>query len=280
VAPYGSAYRLGGDEFCALMPIDPGDAPVQACLEALTDSGEGFSVSSSHGVVLLPWDTDDPDYALQLADQRMYACKGLGRTSAAQQTLDLARIVLEVQEPELGEHSTHVAELAGRVAQRLGIEGQALAEVIRAAELHDIGKIAIPFSILHKAGPLDDEEWELMRRHATIGGTILGAAPALAAVADVVRASHERWDGSGYPRGLGGEDIPLTSRIVFACDAFDAMTAVRPYRESLSEIEALDELSRCAGTQFDPAVVSAFRAEYYARAEFDVDPRPAQDVVA
>jgi diguanylate cyclase (GGDEF)-like protein len=280
VAPYGTAYRLGGDEFCALMPVDPGDAPVQACLEALTDSGKGFSVSSSHGVVLVPHDTDDPDYALQLADQRMYACKGSGRTSAAQQTLDLARIVLEVQEPELGEHSTHVAELAGRVAQRLGIEGQALAEVIRAAELHDIGKIAIPFSILHKAGPLDDEEWELMRRHATIGGTILGAAPALAEVAEVVRASHERWDGAGYPRGLAGEDIPLTSRIVFACDAFDAMTAPRPYRESLTEAEALEELSRCAGTQFDPAVVSAFRAEYYARAEFDVDPHPPQDVLA
>jgi HD-GYP domain-containing protein (c-di-GMP phosphodiesterase class II) len=170
--------------------------------------------------------------------------------------------------------------VAVAVAQAMELPPVDVATVARAAELHDIGKIAIPFSILHKAGPLNDEEWELMRRHATIGGTILGAAPALAAVADVVRASHERWDGAGYPRGLAGEDIPLTSRIVFACDAFDAMTAPRPYRKSLTEAEALEELSRCAGTQFDPAVVTAFRAEYYARAEFDVDPHPAQDVVA
>jgi diguanylate cyclase (GGDEF)-like protein len=281
LAPYGTAYRLGGDEFCALMPADHGDVAVQACLDALTERGEGFSVTSSHGVVLLPHDTDDPDVALQLADQRMYARKISGPTSAAQQTHDLALRVLEVQEPELNAHSSHVAELARGVARRLGLAGQPLADVVRAAELHDIGKIAVPFTILHKPGPLDDEEWELMRRHPTVGGTILGVAPALASLGEIVRSSHERWDGAGYPRSLAGHAIPLASRIVFVCDAFDAMTAGRPYRESVSDSTALEELSRCAGTQFDPAVVSAFRAEYEARAgsESDVDSRGLHDAV-
>ncbi len=126
------------------------------------------------------------------------------------------------------------------------------------AELHDVGKMAIPDAILYKPGPLSAEEWGFVRRHTVIAERILLATPALAHVASVVRSSREHFDGSGYPDGLAGTGIPLVSRVVFVCDAFDAMTAERPYRAALTIGAALAELERCAGTQFDPIVVAAF----------------------
>jgi HD-GYP domain-containing protein (c-di-GMP phosphodiesterase class II) len=134
--------------------------------------------------------------------------------------------------------------------------------VRQAADLHDVGKVAIPDAILNKPGPLDDEEWVFMRRHTIIGERIVAAAPALRDVATLVRASHERHDGGGYPDGLAGEQIPLGARIVSICDAFDAMVAARPDRAARGPDAALAELERCAGTQFDPVVVAAFRAAY------------------
>jgi two-component system, cell cycle response regulator len=257
----GRAYRLGGDEFCALLWGDCGEEKVNACLNALSEVGEGFSITSSYGTVLLPTETEDPDLALQLADQRMYAYKDSSRASASRQTRDLALQILAVHEPELHLHSANVAALAEGVARRLGLSDPELSDAIRAAELHEIGKVAIPFAVLHKPGPLDDEEWELMRRHPAIGANILSAAPALARVAEIVRATHERYDGAGYPRGLAGEQIPLASRIVLVCDSFDAMISEHPYRAARTEADALAELRRCAGTQFDPHVVAAFIAE-------------------
>jgi two-component system, cell cycle response regulator len=138
----------------------------------------------------------------------------------------------------------------------MGPEG--LDEVARATELHDVGKIAVPDAILDKPGALDPIEWSFMRRHPLIGERILLAAPALRPVARLVRSSHERWDGGGYPDGLRGDEIPLGARVVAVCDAFDAMTTERPYRQPITEDEALAELRRCAGTQFDPMVVEAF----------------------
>jgi HD-GYP domain-containing protein (c-di-GMP phosphodiesterase class II) len=162
-------------------------------------------------------------------------------------------------------HSSHVATLVEGVARRLGLEDQELSDAVHAAELHGIGKVAIPFAVLNKPGPLDEQEWELMRRHPAIGANILGAAPALMRVAEIVGATHERHDGGGYPRGLAGEQIPLASRIVFVCDSFDAMTSERPYDRGRTEADAIEELRRCAGTQFDPRVVEAFIAEHLAR---------------
>jgi two-component system cell cycle response regulator len=265
VGSNGRAYRLGGDEFCALLWGDCGEEMVRSCLDALSAAGEGFSITSSYGSVLLPTETTDPDLALQLADERMYEYKDSSRASAGRQTRDLALQILAVHEPELHMHSAHVAQLAEGVARRLGLCDQELSETIRAAELHEIGKVAIPYTVLHKPSALDDQEWELMRRHPAIGASILSAAPALARVAEIVRATHERYDGSGYPQGLTAEQIPLASRIVFVCDSFDAMVSERPYRVARSEPDALAELRRCAGTQFDPHVVDAFIAEYFAR---------------
>jgi HD-GYP domain-containing protein (c-di-GMP phosphodiesterase class II) len=153
-----------------------------------------------------------------------------------------------------------VAALARAVATELGVDSDELDTVLRAAELHDIGKLAIPDDILHKPAALDAGEWELMREHTIIGDRILGAAPAMRPVAEIVRASHERWDGSGYPDGLAGGQIPLGARIVSVCDAFHAMTSPRPYQPTRTPEQALAELRRCAGTQFDPAVVEAFCA--------------------
>ena len=168
---------------------------------------------------------------------------------------------LQNRAPDLSQHGDAVAELSGRVGKRLGIAGGELEALRRAAELHDIGKVAIPDAILEKPGQLSEEEWEFMRRHTVLGERILSAADSLASLGVVVRATHERWDGKGYPDGLSGEEIPLAARIIFACDAFDAITTERPYARRSSPSEAVAELRSCAGTQFDPRVVDALSAE-------------------
>jgi diguanylate cyclase (GGDEF)-like protein len=260
VAPQGSAYRLGGDEFCVLAPGGPERARGVLALAsaALSEHGEGFTITASSGSVLLPSETDDPTQALRTADTRMYAAKGQRKSSAQRQTHDVLVSVLREREPDLGHHLSGVARLAAEIGRVAGLEAEDLDAVVRAAELHDIGKIAIPDRVLHKPGPLDDTEWELMRTHTTVGERILGAAPAMGPVAALVRSSHERWDGAGYPDGLSGEEIPLGSRIIFVCDAFEAMTEARSYRSPMSPADALAELRRCAGTQFDARLVELF----------------------
>jgi diguanylate cyclase (GGDEF)-like protein/PAS domain S-box-containing protein len=260
VGERGVAFRLGGDEFCILGPLpdDSGVALITDCREALSEHGEGFSVQASWGAVILPDEAPDSTSALVMADERMYADKGGGRASARRQTRDIVLRVMEARHPDLHEHSGAVAALARAVGERMGITGPALEDLERAAELHDIGKIAIPDAIVNKPGPLDADEWGFMRRHTLIGESMLTAAPALHAAGRIVRSSHERFDGAGYPDGLRGEQIPLASRIVFVCDSFHAMTADRPYGEAIPKEAALAELTECAGSQFDPEVVKAF----------------------
>ena len=256
----GKAYRMGGDEFCAL--VAPGQLPDGAVADtlaaALREHGEGFAVSSSYGYVLLPEEAADSGDALRLADQRMYAHKGSGRTSEGQQAANALLRALAERSPELEGHMHGVGALAVEVAGVLGISGTELHDIRRAAQLHDIGKVAVPEAILTKPGALDEAEWEFIRRHTLVGEKILSAAPALAAAASLVRSSHERFDGSGYPDGLVGAEIPLGARIIAVCDAYDAITRDRPYRKARSVAEALMELRRCAGMQFDPAVVAVF----------------------
>jgi diguanylate cyclase (GGDEF)-like protein/PAS domain S-box-containing protein len=275
VARRGVAFRLGGDEFCILGPLPANDGRylIAACLEALSEQGEGFAIEASWGRVVVPDEARDATAALVLADQRMYADKGVGRLSAKQQTRDLVLRVLAEGHPELHEHCGAVAALARAVGERLGIRAEQLDDLERAAELHDVGKMAIPDAILNKQGPLDDEEWRFMRRHTLIGESMLSAAPVLQPAARIVRSSHERYDGTGYPDGVSGANIPLASRIVFVCDAFHAMTSDRPYSSARSVDSALAALAECAGSQFDPAVVAAFRDEIAARARYP-DPLP------
>jgi two-component system cell cycle response regulator len=261
VADRGRAFRLGGDEFCLLLDADDSEAALRAAADALTEQGDGFTITCCHGAVAIPEEAAEPAPALQLADRRMYARKEARPSSAGLQTRTVLLKVLSEREPDLREHSSNVMSLARGVARRLGLPPEERDIVARAAELHDIGKMAIPDAILNKPGPLDADEWSFMRRHTLIGEDILNVAPALQPVAALVRASHERWDGKGYPDGTAGEAIPQGARIVSVCDAFSAMTQDRPYHPGMSVREAVAEIERCAGRNFDPRVVRAFAAE-------------------
>ena len=157
-------------------------------------------------------------------------------------------------------HSEAVAEHAVAVARRMGLPEEGVAEVEQVALLHDLGKIGVGYGILNKPGPLDEAERRIMEAHPATGGEILASTVGLSHLAPAVRASHERWDGKGYPDGLSGEEIPVASRIVLACDAFHAMTSARLYREALTTGAALGEIRKGAGTQFCPRSVEALVA--------------------
>ena len=158
-------------------------------------------------------------------------------------------------------HSKQVVGLASAVARRLGLDQGARRDIEQVALLHDIGKVGIPDAILQKQGPLDDQEWQLMRQHPIVGEHIIAGTPGLSRLAPAMRAEHERWDGGGYPDGLAGEQIPLASRITLACDALNAMTSDRPYRSAMTLGRAEHELRSCAGTQFDPQIIELLLAE-------------------
>ena len=262
-ASQGGAYRVGGDEFSVLAPW-PADRPPGALLEtartALSEQGDGFTVGASAGYAALPADARDAEEALRVADRRLYAEKNSGRVSARLQSAGVLRGALTEYDPELSGHNEEVAALAVTLAERLAMDEDEIERVAVAAELHDIGKIAIPRSILEKPGPLDAEEWAFVRRHTLIGERITQSAPALVGVAALIRSSHECWDGTGYPDGLAGHDIPLGAQIVFVCDAYAAMVSDRCYHAAKSHAEACAELRRDAGTRFAPAVVDAFLA--------------------
>ena len=166
-------------------------------------------------------------------------------------------VALDARDGYSGDHTRGVVELAVGTAEELGLAGEEVAAVEQCALLHDVGKLAVPDSILKKPGPLDASEREAMRRHAEVGASMVGSLEGLAHLDPLVRAVHERWDGGGYPDGLEGEQIPLPSRIVHVCDAWHAMASDRPYREALSTDEATEELGRNVGGQFDPRVVPA-----------------------
>jgi HD-GYP domain-containing protein (c-di-GMP phosphodiesterase class II) len=180
-----------------------------------------------------------------------------GRPPAAGEAEAVLITVLHHRAPELGEHGNAVKSLALAIGRDIGLPPGELAALSRASELHDVGKIAIPDAILTKPTPLDEEEWQFMREHTILGERIVSAAPSLAPVGRLIRASHERWDGRGYPDGLAGESIPLAARIIFASDAYDAITADRPYSPARGPETALEELRHGAGSQFDPEVVKS-----------------------
>lgn len=165
---------------------------------------------------------------------------------------------LDMRDRDTEGHTQRVTEMILRLAQEAGVRDEDLVHIRRGALLHDIGKMGIADSILLKPGPLTDEEWETMRRHPVMAFELLSPIAHLRAALDIPYCHHERWDGKGYPRGIAGESIPLAARIFAVADAYDAMTTDRPYRKARGHQEALDEIARLAGTQFDPRVVELF----------------------
>jgi diguanylate cyclase (GGDEF)-like protein len=178
-------------------------------------------------------------------------------SASARSVVQALAATLQARDGYTGDHSGEVRDLALAVGGRLGLDRQAMEDLSIVALLHDVGKIGIPDEVLHKDGPLNEADWELMREHPLIGERILASVPGLDRVARAVRHEHENWDGSGYPDGLAGEAIPLASRIVLACDAWHALVSDRPYRRALAADAAAAELRRCSGTQFDPHIVVA-----------------------
>ena len=261
VGEQGSCYRLGGDEFCALAVV--ATTGIERLLDrttgALSESGEGFEVTTAFGCAILPEEAQSAEEALRLADQRLYAQKYQFLVARGQPHAVLLQ-ALQEREPALREHVGGVAELSLRLAAELQISGAAREELGLAAQLHDIGKLAIPDSLLSKNEPLEEQELAFLRSHTLIGQRILDASPALNEVGKIVRATHERWDGTGYPDGLAGAEIPLPARIIALCDAYYAMTERGARGEVRTPVEALAELRRRAGSQFDPALVQVFCA--------------------
>jgi two-component system, cell cycle response regulator len=257
--PNAGVFRMGGDEFCVVAAeVDGGAVTAAIAADCLREHGSSFDIDCSYGLVSVPSETTDIEHAMVLADARMYEHKDGRRPNAAAESQRVLLRALAERSNELGQHNDDVTELVEAVARELGLGRSETLSICRAAELHDVGKLAIPDAILNKPGPLDEPEWEFIRGHTLIGERIVASATSLRDVAPIVRSTHERWDGGGYPDGLAGEQIPLGARIIMVCDAFDAMTTERPYSPAISEQDALLELQRCTGTQFDAMVIAAF----------------------
>jgi two-component system cell cycle response regulator len=255
-------YRLDGSAHALVCP-DRGrrDSPAAAVRARVMEISEAIGSTMLHGDAALPRDAADGEAALGIALGRLRSRGRLASGSAERQIRDaLMQVLVECRPGGAHVSVRSVAAEAVAVGRRLGMEIGELDVLVRAAELQDIGKLAIPDRILNKTEPLTEDEWDVIRRHPIVGERILGAAPALEPVARLVRSCSERFDGSGYPDGLKGAEIPIGARVIAVCVAFDAMTSARPYRAAMSVSEAVGELFRASGTQFDPAVVATFCA--------------------
>jgi diguanylate cyclase (GGDEF)-like protein len=262
--PSDAVARLGGDEFGVLLP-DAGAAETSALagrLRAALAEGAPASV----GAASYPADGADPSALHQIADLDLYAAKerrAIGRPAAGPAALSWASALARAVDERMAlrhEHSMSVARYAALIGERHGFAEDELDALRLAAVLHDVGKIAVPEEILRKPEPLTEAERRLVERHPAAGAEILARIDGLDALAPWVRHSHEHVDGSGYPDGLTGEEIPLESRILLVADAFDAMTTERPYSAARPVDEALAELERCAGRQFDAVCVELLTA--------------------
>ncbi len=279
------AFRYGGDEFAVILPNSP-TMDAFSVAERIREkigfemASRQLDISISIGVASWPGDGSTLDELCYAADMALYYAKhtGQNRTSVASRTLfslsepavsaktedeALSTIyalaaTLEARDKYTYGHSRRVSRYSVAVAEAMNLPPEQVALISAAALLHDIGKIGIPDSVLNKSEKLLDEEWEMLKQHPRLSATIIGHVPSLSACLAAIRHHHERWDGKGYPAGLKAEAIPLEARILCVTDAFEAMISDRPYRGPLSFKQAIAELKRCAGSQFDPGIVRIF----------------------
>ena len=257
VGARGSAYRIGGDEFVVVTPATDGERILAEAQEALSERGAGYAIGCSRGAARILTGIT-LEHAMHVADQRLYANKRPAGSRMRMDAKDALLQVLAEQNGDLAVHLGHVADLAAATAQHMRLSAEEVELTRLAAELHDVGKAAIPAWILDKPAALSADERTYMERHSAIGERIVSSAPTLEALGPIIRASHERADGTGYPDGLRLDEIPVSARIIAVVDAFDAMTNDRPYRKAVSRSAALLELRSHAGSQFDPEVVESF----------------------
>ncbi len=258
VEPRATVFRLRGASFAVLASLaESAEDMPRRCASALLEVGEGFMIRGSVGRVVVPEEARDPAAAIEVATRRALAER---RARPGDEQLRPPEDPLEVLPLERPRYQ--VAEVAARIGRRLGLAGNELDDLEAAAHLRDVGNMALPNAVLTRAGELPGHEWEFVRLHTVVGERLLAANFGMEAVSRLVRSSHERWDGGGYPDGLSGEQIPLSARILFVCSAFQDMTSARAHRPARSANEALDELSLGGGSQFDPDVVKAFHEEF------------------
>jgi diguanylate cyclase (GGDEF)-like protein/putative nucleotidyltransferase with HDIG domain len=255
-------FRMGGDEFALLLMgpnSDGANTVARRICDAITHADR--RVKASYGAAAWPADGLEAEALLSAADRRLYAMKGERARRLLADTVAVLIGALEAKDAYTAEHTREVAQLAERLGIRLGMSTDDLVTLGHAAMLHDIGKIAVSTEILTKPEALTESEYDEIKQHTIAGVRMLERIEEFAPVLPLIRSAHERWDGGGYPDGLAGKEIPFGARVIGACDAFHAMVSDRPYRSARSVEEAIDEMIRCAGTQFDPAVVDALVAE-------------------
>jgi len=258
--------RIGGDEFSILLP-DCDEVMVKSTFDQIVATFENdplischdiYKASISMGFVTKSHASEDTDTLLKTADDYMYRRKLLEKKSLRSSILSTIKTTLFEKSSETETHAERMADLSKQLGIELGLSEYDLISLELAATLHDIGKIGINKEVLEKSGRLSEAEWKEMRKHPEIGYRIADKIPELTAIADYILCHHERWDGTGYPQGLRGGDIPLISRIVSVVDSYDAMTENRAYRKAISKEAAIAEITRNSGTQFDPRIAITF----------------------
>lgn len=256
------AARWGGDEFVILLPLTSLNA-ANKIVNRIKDISstmkvKHINVSVSFGCATKVNTTENLLKTLKNAEDHMYENKVVESESVREKLVTTIINALHEKNPDDEQHSKRVSELCQKIGKTMNLPISDITKLNTIGLLHDIGKIAISDSILNKPGSLTPKEWDKIKRHPDIGSRILQSSKEMANLADCVIAHHENFDGTGYPKGLKGEEIPLLSRIVSVADAYDAMTSDRKYRKALDPKEAIAELVKCKGLQFDPVVVDYF----------------------
>lgn len=264
VGDSGKVFRIGGDEFAIVLPLAAEDAcekianEIRASIKDYNVHNPNTTVSLSIGAST----AKNKDFSLKevfkIADDLMYREKLYEGASVRAQLVNALMAALSERDHITEGHAQRLDDLCMQIGKKSGLPPHSLANLTLLSQVHDLGKVGIPDSILCKAGPLTDNEWEIMRLHPEKGYRIALSSPDLSGVADLILKHHEKWNGTGYPLGLKGKEIPVECRILAIVDAFDAMTNDRPYSRAKSKEDAIEEIKRCSGTQFDPSLVEIF----------------------